>query len=36
MIDIIYKTVKLSHLKQLQVIQNIKYLMFQAIFVFSD
>ena len=36
MIDIIYKTVKLSHLKQLQVIQNIKNLMFQAIFVFSD
>ena len=36
MIDIIYKTVKLSHLKQLQVIQKIKYLMFQAIFVFSD
>ena len=36
MIDIIYKTVKPSHLKKLQIIQNIKNLMFQAIFIFSD
>ena len=36
MIDIIYKTVKLSHLKKLQIIQNMKNLMFQVIFIFSD
>ena len=36
MIDIIYKTVKASHLKQLQIMQNIKSLMFQFIFIFSD
>ena len=35
-IDIIYKTVKLSHLKKLQITQNIKNLMFQVIFIFSD
>ena len=32
MTDIIYKTVKPSHLKKLQVIQTIKNLMFQVIF----
>ena len=36
MIDIIYKTVKPSHSKKLQVIQNVKNLMFQVIFIFSD
>ena len=36
MVDIIYKTVKPSPLKKLQVIQNIKNLMFQVIFIFSD
>ena len=36
MIDIIYKTVKLSHLEKLQIIQNINKLMFQVIFIFSD
>ena len=35
MIDIIYKTVKLSHLKKLQIMQNMKNLMFQVIFIFS-
>ena len=36
MINIVYKTVKPSHLKKLQTIQNIKNLMFQVIFIFSD
>ena len=36
MIDIIYKTVKPTHLKRLHIIQNIKNLMFQVIFIFSD
>ena len=36
MIDIIYKTVKPSHLKNLQIIQNVKNLMFQVIFIFSN
>ena len=36
MIDIICKTVKPSHLKELHIIQNIKNLMFQVIFIFSD
>ena len=36
MIDIIYKAVKPSLLKKLQTIQNIKNLMFQVIFIFSD
>ena len=36
MIDIIYKTVKPSHLKKLQAKQNIKNLLFQVIFIFSD
>ena len=36
MIGNIYKTVKLSHLKKLQIIQNVKNLMFQIIFIFSD
>ena len=36
MVDIIYKTVKPSHLKKLQIIQNIKNLMFQVIFIFSN
>ena len=36
MVDIIYKTVKPSHLKKLQIIQNIKNLMSQLIFIFSD
>ena len=36
MIDTIYKTVKSSHLKKLQAIQNIKNLMFQVTFIFSD
>ena len=36
MIDIIYQTVKPSHLKKLQVKQNIKNLLFQVIFIFSD
>ena len=36
MIDVIYKTVKPSHLKKLQIIQNIKNLILQVIFIFSD
>ena len=36
MTDIIYKTVKPSHLKKLQTIQNMKNQMFQVIFIFSD
>ena len=36
MIDIIYKTVKPSHLKKLQNMQDIKNQMFQVIFIFSD
>ena len=36
MIDITYKTVKPSHLKKLKIIQNVKNLMFQVIFMFSD
>ena len=35
MININYKTIKPSHLKTLQVMQNIKNLMFQVIFIFS-
>ena len=35
-VDIIYKTVKASHLKKLQIIQNRNNLMFQVIFKFSD
>ena len=34
MIDIIYKTAKPSHLKKLQILQNINNLMFQVIFIF--
>ena len=34
--DIIYKIVKPSHLKKLQVTQDIKNLMFQVIFIFPD
>ena len=36
LIDIIYKTVKWSHLEKLQIIQNINKVMFQVIFTFSD
>ena len=36
MIDFIYKTIKPPHLKKLQVMQNIKNLMFQVICIFSD
>ena len=36
MIDVIYKTVKPSHLKKLQIIQNTKNLILQVIFIFSD
>ena len=36
MIDIIYKTVKPSHVKKLQIIQNIKNQMLQFIFIYSD
>ena len=36
MIDNIYKSVKLSHLENLQIIQNINNLMFQVIFIFLD
>ena len=36
MIDNICKSVKLSHLENLQIIQNINNLMFQVIFIFSD
>ena len=36
MIDNIYKTVRPSNSKKLQVIQNIKDLMSQVIFIFSD
>ena len=36
MIDIIYETVKPPHLKKLLIIQNIKNLMFQVIFIFAD
>ena len=36
-IDVIYKTVKpSSHFEKLQIIQNIKNLMFQLIFIFSE
>ena len=35
-VDIIYKTIKASHLKTLQIIQNRNNLMFQVIFKFSD
>ena len=34
MIDIIYKTVKPSHLEKLRIIQNINNLMFQVIFMY--
>ena len=36
LIDIIHKTVKPAHLEKLQIIENIKKLMFHAIFIFSD
>ena len=36
MIDIIYETVKPSHLKKLQIMQNINNLMFQVIFAAGD
>ena len=36
LIDIIYKTVKPSHLEKLKTIQNVNKLMFQVIFIFSD
>ena len=36
MIDIIFKTVNLSYLEKLQIKQNVKNLMFQVIFIFSD
>ena len=35
-IDIMYKTVMPSHLTRLQIIQNIKNLMFQVMLIFSD
>ena len=35
MIDTIYKAVKQSHLKKLQIIQNINNLMIQAIFIWN-
>ena len=36
LIDIIYKTVKPSYFKKLEIIKNIKNLMLQVIFIFSD
>ena len=36
LVDIILKTVKRSHLENLQIIQNINKLMFQVIFIFFD
>ena len=36
MIDIIYKALRLSHFQKLQMMQNIKNVMFQVIFIFSD
>ena len=36
MIDVIYKTVYPSHLKELQTVQNIKILIFEVILIFSD
>ena len=36
MVNAICKTVKLSQLKKLQILQNINNLMFQVIFIFSD
>ena len=36
LIDIIYNTVKPSHLEKLQIIQNMNNLMFQFIFIVSD
>ena len=36
MIDLICKTVKPSHLEKLQIMQNIKNLMLQVIFIYSD
>ena len=35
-INIIYKTVKRSHLRKLQIIQNINNLRSQVIFIYSD
>ena len=35
-IDIIYKAVKSSHWKKLQIIQDTNNLMFQVIFIFSE
>ena len=36
MIDFIYKTVYPSHLRELQIVQNIKILIFEVILIFSD
>ena len=36
MIDVIYKIVYPSHLKELQIVQNIKILIFEVILIFSD
>ena len=36
MIDITYEAVKPSHFTKLQIIQNIKNLIFEVIFIFSD
>ena len=36
LINIIHKTVKPSHLKKLQIIQNINKLMLRVIFIFFD
>ena len=36
LIDIIYKTVKPSHLEKLQIMQNVNKLMLQVIYMFSD
>ena len=36
LIEIIYKTVKPSHLEKLLIIQNINKLMYQVIFIFPD
>ena len=36
LIDIIYNTLKPSHLEKLQIIQNMNNLMFQLIFIVSD
>ena len=36
LINIIYKTVRPSHLEKLKIIQNVNKLMFQVIIIFSD